>query len=154
WVKPDSFVPIKTIPINNMELREKLGKIPGVLGKNVEARIYPLGERAAHLTGNIGPVTAEDLENNKDKHYSSTDTIGKRGLELVLEDRLRGEPGVKIVIEKQDGNEVILAEKEVKDGDDVQLTIDSALQVTIYDELAGEPGTAAAIHPLTGETLA
>ncbi|MCR2821610.1 penicillin-binding transpeptidase domain-containing protein [Lederbergia panacisoli] len=154
WVQPDSFVPIKTVPEKSYELREKVGQVPGVIGMDVEARVYPLGERAAHLTGNIAPVTAEDLEKYKDKGYTSSDMIGRRGLELVFEDQLRGEPGVKIVIQKEDGSEVILAEKEVKDGEDVQLTIDSALQVTIFDELAGKPGTAAAINPITGETLA
>ncbi|WP_062106986.1 penicillin-binding transpeptidase domain-containing protein [Bacillus niameyensis] len=154
WVKPEHFVPIKTIPENAMSLREKLGKLPGVQGKNVNARVYPLGERAAHLTGNIAPITAEDLEKYPDKGYSNTDMIGRRGLELVLEDRLRGEPGIKITINKADGSEVVLAEKEVKDGEDVQLTIDSALQVTIFDELKGKPGTAAAIDPVTGETIA
>ncbi|MCJ8009762.1 penicillin-binding transpeptidase domain-containing protein [Lederbergia wuyishanensis] len=154
WVQPDSFVPIKTIPKNNMELREKVGQVPGVIGMDVEARVYPLGARAVHLTGNIAPVTADDLEENKGKGYSSSDMIGRRGLEKVFEDRLRGEPGVKIVIQKQDESEVVLAEKEVKDGEDVQLTIDSALQVTIFDQLGGKPGTAAAINPSTGETLA
>ncbi|MBS4196937.1 penicillin-binding transpeptidase domain-containing protein [Lederbergia citri] len=154
WVKPDSFVPIKTIPKDNMELREKVGQVPGVIGMDVEARVYPLGARAAHLTGNIAPVTADDLEENKGKGYSPSDMIGRRGLENVFEDRLRGEPGVKIVIQKEDGSEAVLAEKEVKDGEDVQLTIDSALQVTIFDQLAGKPGTATAINPETGETLA
>ncbi|MBW8348884.1 penicillin-binding transpeptidase domain-containing protein [Bacillus sp. IITD106] len=154
WVQPDSFVPIKTIPKDNMELREKVGQVPGVIGMDVEARVYPLGERAAHLTGNIAPVTAEDLEENKGKGYSASDMIGRRGLEKVFEDRLRGEPGVKIVIQKEDGSEVVLAEKEVKDGEDVHLTIDSALQVTIFDQLAGKQGTATAINPVTGETLA
>ncbi|MBS4219725.1 penicillin-binding transpeptidase domain-containing protein [Bacillus sp. FJAT-49711] len=154
WVKPDSFVPVKTIPKDNMELREKVGQVPGVIGMDVEARVYPLGARAAHLTGNIAPVTAEDIEDNKGKGYSSSDVIGRRGLENVFEDQLRGEPGVKIVIQKEDGSEVVLAEKEVNDGEDVQLTIDSALQVTIFDELHGKPSTAAAIDPVTGETLA
>ncbi|MCJ7843615.1 penicillin-binding transpeptidase domain-containing protein [Lederbergia sp. NSJ-179] len=154
WVKPDLFVPIKTISANNTELREKLLALPGVQVANVEARIYPLGERAAHLTGNLSPVTAEDLEKHKDKGYTSTDMIGKRGLELVFEDRLRGEPGVQIIIKKEDGSEKILAEKEVQNGEDVELTIDSALQTTIYDELQGKPGAAAAIDPTTGETLA
>lgn len=154
WVKPDHFVPIKTIPKDATELRQKLGEIPGVQGMDVEARIYPLGEKAGHLTGNMAPVTAEDLEKHKGKGYKANDMIGRRGLELVLEDRLRGEPGVKIIIKKADGNEVVLAEKEVKDGENVQLTIDSFIQSLAFDELQGKPGSAAIINPITGETLA
>ncbi|MBS4224059.1 penicillin-binding transpeptidase domain-containing protein [Lederbergia citrea] len=154
WVQPEHFVPIKVIAENDKELREQLGKIPGVQRKEVEARVYPLGEAAAHLTGNVGAITADELEKNKGKGYSSTDLIGKRGLEKVLEDRLRGESGVKIVINKEDGTEVVLAEKSVKDGEDVQLTIDGTIQQMIFDELGGKPGTASALNPLTGETLA
>lgn len=154
WVKPDLLVPIKTIPAKSDELSEKLLALPGVQLGKAEARIYPLGERAAHLTGNLSPITAEDLEKHKGKGYTDTDMIGRRGLELVLEERLRGTPGVQIIIKKEDGSEKILAEKEVQNGEDVELTIDSALQVNIYDEFEGKPGTAAAIDPETGETLA
>lgn len=154
WVKPEHFVPLKKIAVNDMELREQLGKIPAIQRKEVEARVYPLGEAAAHLTGNLGPVTAEDIEKSPEKGYGNADVIGRRGLEKVLEDQLRGERGVKIVIKKADGTEVILAEKAVKDGENVQLTIDPTIQKTIFAELDGKPGTAAAIDPITGETLA
>ncbi|MCM3112543.1 penicillin-binding transpeptidase domain-containing protein [Lederbergia lenta] len=154
WVQPGHFVPIKKVASDDTELLDQVLSIQAVQGMKVEARVYPLGEAAAHLTGNIGPITADELEKNKGKGYSSTDMIGKRGLEKVLEEKLKGEQGVKIVINKEDGSEVILAEKPVKDGENVQLTIDSTLQTTIYEEMAGKPGTATAINPMTGETLA
>lgn len=153
WVQPDYFVPLKMIPLDDTELRAKLGEIPGVQGRNMDARLYPFGEAAGLLTGNIAAVTAEDIEKHPDKGYKSNDMIGRRGLELVLEDRLRGEAGIKIVINKED-REVVLAEKEVKHGEDIQLTIDVILQTVIYEQLEGRAGTAAAIHPLTGEVLA
>nr|WP_238482596.1 penicillin-binding transpeptidase domain-containing protein [Lederbergia galactosidilytica] len=154
WVKPDLLVPIKTLPAKDEDLQQKLLELPGVSLGTTNARVYPLGERAAHLTGNLSTITAEDLEKHKGKGYSDTDMIGRRGLELVLEERLRGTPGVQIIIKKEDGSEKILAEKEVQNGEDIELTIDSALQVNIYDEFEGKPGTAAAIDPETGETLA
>lgn len=154
WVKPEHFVPIHTIASDETELLDKLSEVPSVHSMGVEARVYPLGEAAAHLTGNIGPITADEIEKNKGKGYSNTDSIGKRGLEKVLEDRLKGENGVQIVINKEDGSEIFLAEKPVKDGENVKLTIDSTLQRTIFEELAGKPGTAVAMDPITGETLA
>src|SRR5690606_32569330 len=39
-------------------------------------------------------------------------------------------------------------------GEDVKLTIDGSLQTLVYKELNGEPGTATALDPNTGETLA
>ncbi|MBS4210308.1 penicillin-binding transpeptidase domain-containing protein [Bacillus sp. FJAT-50079] len=154
WVKPNLFVPIKTVAADNSELLEKLYAIQAVQSMKTEARIYPLGEAAAHLTGNIGTITAEEIEKSPEKNYGSNDVIGKRGLEKVLEDRLRGENGIKIIIKKEDGSEVVLAEKPVQDGENVQLTIDAMVQRAVYEEFNGQAGTAAAIDPITGETLA
>ncbi len=153
WVQPEHFVPIKKLPLDEKELLDQLMDLPGVNHQIVDARVYPLGEAAAHLTGYVGLVTAEEIEKAKG-HYRRADMIGKRGLEQVFEERLKGEHGVKIVIRKEDGSEVVLAEKEVKHGEDVQLTIDANVQQTIFNELKGEVGTAAALHPITGETLA
>jgi penicillin-binding protein 3 len=154
WVKPDYFVPLKTISESDTELRAQLGQIPGVQRKTVEARVYPFGEAAAHLIGYVGSITAEELEKQEPGTYSSNDVIGKRGLEQVLEKRLKGEQGVQILIQKEDGSETVLAEKPVKNGENVKLTIDGAVQQDMYLELKGEAGMGAAVHPTTGETLA
>ncbi len=154
WVQPDYFVPLKTISENDTELRAQLGSIPGVQRKTVEARVYPFGEAAAHLIGYVGAITAEELEKQEPGTYSANDVIGKRGLEQVLENRLKGESGVQILIQKEDGTETVLAEKPVKEGEDIKLTIDGAVQKDMYIELQGEEGMGTAIHPTTGETLA
>ncbi|RWR08091.1 penicillin-binding transpeptidase domain-containing protein [Siminovitchia fortis] len=153
WVQPEHFVPLKKIPGDANDVLEKATAIPSVNNRTVEARVYPLGEAAAHLIGYVGPITAEELE-KAGGGYQSSDVIGKRGLEQVFEKKLKGENGAKIVINKEDGTEEVLAEKEVKDGEDVQLTIDAAVQNKIFKELKGEAGTAAALNPVSGETLA
>lgn len=154
WVQPDYFVPIKTIAETDTEIRAQLGQIPGVQRKNVEARVYPFGEAAAHLIGYVGAITAEELEKQESGTYTANDVIGKRGLEQVLEKRLKGEQGVQILIQKEDGAEALLAEKPVKDGGNIKLTIDGSVQQDMYLELKGEAGMGTAIHPTTGETLA
>lgn len=154
WVQPGFFVPLKKISMDDQELVQQLIELEPVQTKKVEARLYPLHEVAAHLIGYVGQVTAEDLEKQKGKGYSSTDVIGKKGLEKVFEEQLKGTNGVKITIKKEDGNDVLLAEKPVEDGEKIQLTIDIETQQKAFAELAGEAGTAAVIHPLTGETLA
>lgn len=112
------------------------------------------GEEAAHLIGYVGPINADELKKQEGKGYSSTDLIGKRELEQVLEERLKGTNGVKIGIEQEDGSEVVLAEKPVEKGENIQLIIDITLQRDLYNEMGGSPETAAAIDPVTGETLA
>lgn len=153
WVKPEYFVPLKKLPLEEQELVAGLTEIPSVNSKQIAARVYPMKEAAAHLIGYVGPITAEELKEREGKGYTSNDYIGKRGLEQVLDEQLKGQNGVKITIKKADGTETTLAEKEVKDGENVQLTIDAAMQTKLYQQLAGQAGTAAAIHPKTGETL-
>lgn len=154
WVQANQFVPIKKIATNQEELLNNLMSIPGVLKKDIEGRVYPGGEAASHLIGNVAQVTADDLEEHEGKGYGSNDVIGRRGLEKVYEEKLRGSNGVLIGIKKEDGSEVVVAETPVENGSNVQLTIDLTLQEDLYKELDHKPGTAAAIDPVTGETLA
>ncbi|WP_047980852.1 penicillin-binding transpeptidase domain-containing protein [Ornithinibacillus contaminans] len=155
WVQPDYFVPLnRQVPESNEELLNQLWEIGGVMGQTGLGRVYPLGESAAHLVGYVGNVTAEQLEELDPSRYSANDIIGKAGLERLYEDRLKGEKGAKIYVLKEDETEIVLAEKEVQNGENIQTTIDSTVQEEIYHSLDGAPGTAAAIHPKTGETLA
>lgn len=154
WVQPSYFVPIKNVATGDQEYLDTLFALKGVQKQNTEGRVYPYGESTAHLIGYVGSITAEELEENKDKGYSSSDVIGKRGLEQVFEERLKGTNGEQIIINKADGTVVTLAEKVVQNGENVKLTINADLQKEIFDSMGGEAGTAAAINPTTGETLA
>ncbi|WP_226668422.1 penicillin-binding transpeptidase domain-containing protein [Metabacillus litoralis] len=151
WVKPDYFVPIKKIDPENTELLQKLVSLPSIQKKDVDARFYPLGEAAAHLIGYIGSITAEELESLKSEGYSDQSKVGKAGLEQVYEKRLKGQTGYTIFV---DGTDKIIAEKPAVEGENISITIDSHLQKELYNQLKGDPGTAVAIQPMTGETLA
>ncbi|WP_353616076.1 penicillin-binding transpeptidase domain-containing protein [Bacillus sp. AFS055030] len=154
WVKPDLFVPLKKVSMDDKKRIEQLVALEPVQMKKVEARIYPYKDAAAHLIGYVGSITADELEKLKGKGYTSTDVIGKRGLEQVFDEQLKGKNGAKITIKKKDGSENVIAEKVVEDGKDLSLTIDSNLQVNMFKELKGEAGAASAMNPKTGETLA
>nr|WP_211171186.1 penicillin-binding transpeptidase domain-containing protein [Bacillus sp. DNRA2] len=154
WVKPSFFVPVATISAEETDLLEKLYQLSGVDKQNTEARIYPFKEASAHLIGYTGPITQEELDKLASEGYSSSDVIGKRGLEQVLDKKLKGKNGEKIFIKKADGKEVLLANKPVQNGENITLTIDATLQQQIFTQLAGEAGASAALDPTTGETLA
>jgi penicillin-binding protein len=153
WVKPDYFVPLKELLADDPKFNEVMS-IPGVQANEKLIREYPYHESLAHLTGYVGTITKEELAEEKKKGYKEGDWIGKRGLEKLLEDKLRATNGKKIVIEKTNGHPVVLAETKAKDGESVKLTIDAELQKVIYNEMNGQPGTAAAIDPKTGKVLA
>ncbi|MGD6961086.1 penicillin-binding transpeptidase domain-containing protein [Fictibacillus phosphorivorans] len=154
WVKPEYSVPIKKMSTDDPKIHDAVA-LDGVQSPKVEARIYPLKEAAAHLTGYLGPINAEELENLKGKGYTSQDSVGKAGLEQVYEEQLRGTAGGVIKILTSDKEEkAVVAEKEVVNGKDVKTTIDSGVQGSIYAQLKGDVGTSSAIHPKTGEVLA
>ncbi|MEI3607481.1 penicillin-binding transpeptidase domain-containing protein [Pseudogracilibacillus sp. SE30717A] len=157
WVEDDHFVPLKVIPKTAEEQLANLLAIPAVTSVETTGRIYPAGEAAAHLTGYIGKVTSEEIEKYPERLYKESDIIGKRGLEQLYEEQLRGTDGVTIIIEIQDADqkeENVLAERPVKHGEHIQVTIDVNLQEKIFNSYGDKSGTAAAIQPKTGEVLA
>ncbi|MFC5471121.1 penicillin-binding transpeptidase domain-containing protein [Cohnella suwonensis] len=152
WVKPDLFVPIGLVP--ESEVADFEG-IPAVSFQQKSLRSYPFGKVTAHLTGYVGEINAEELERTKDKGYKSGDLIGKTGLEQVLEDKLRGTDGVVVAIADESGErKSVLAEKAAVQGMSFQLTIDSELQTSIYNEVKEDAASVAAVEPATGEILA
>lgn len=155
WVKDDTFVPIKSVEKNQSDLKNQLLQIPGIKITTQSSRVYPLGEAAAHLVGYVQTVTAEDLENNKGKGYTSTSVIGKAGLEKQYEDRLKGTNGLEIYIEDEEGNrKAEIAKIEVKNGERINLTIDSTIQSKLYEELKNDAGFFVVMEPNTGALLA
>ncbi|MGE7778647.1 penicillin-binding transpeptidase domain-containing protein [Peribacillus sp. NPDC097264] len=154
WVQPSYFVPIKQISSDETATLDKLLSIPGVSANSSEERIYPYKKATAHLIGYVGEASAEDLEKLKGKGYTANDVIGKRGLEQILEERLKGKPGGKIFIKTEEGEEKIIAEKPAEEGETITLTIDAELQKDIFKQYDNEAGSAAALDPNTGETLA
>lgn len=154
WVDSDLFVPLKKVPKSSEDLLAKLKEIPSVQSRKATGRVYPLGETAGHLTGYIGQISAEELDEQEPGEYGANDMIGKRGLEQLFEKRLKGEMGVKILVTSEGQEDVLLAEKPVKDGETISLTIDVNVQNEIFNSYEEQAGTAAAINPMTGETLA
>lgn len=171
WVKEDYFVPIQTIPkVKEIELlsmepdeellkeqarQEKLLEIPGVMLSDTEVREYPLKEAAAHLTGYVQNVTAEDLEEHIGEGYTDNSVIGRSGMEALFEKELKGQNGFRIYIEDADGREKKeLASVPVQHGKDVTLTIDADLQTALYEQFQDDKSCSVAMNPATGEVLA
>ena len=86
WVKDDTFVPLKKIQVDSIELKEQLLQIPGIKITSTKSRVYPLGEASAHLVGYVQNITADELKANRGKGYTSTSVIGKAGLEKQYEE--------------------------------------------------------------------
>ncbi|UFJ41698.1 penicillin-binding transpeptidase domain-containing protein [Brevibacillus humidisoli] len=154
WVKPEHFVEIATLPKDDQRLH-LLQERKGVILRTEQVRSYPYGEAAAHLIGYIGPINAEELEILRPKGYQPSDVVGKRGLEQIMEEELRGSPGGRIhIIDSLGRFKKVLREQLPVNGKTITLTIDAELQQNIFEQVKHDAGTAAAIDPRTGDVLA
>lgn len=155
WVKDDLYVPLKNISYTDTEKKEKLLEIKGIGFSTVQDRVYPLGEKAAHLTGYIHSISQEELDTHAGQGYSADSMIGKVGMESLLEGRIRGIDGCRIYIVDQDGREKeTLAERAARNGENITLTVDAELQEKLYDQMKDDKGSAVVMNPKTGEILA
>jgi len=94
--------------------------IPGVSLQHEYRRYYPGGEVAAQLLG-----------------FTDVDDNGSEGIELALQDVLRGKPGSQRVIKDRRGRivEDVASLRAPKEGGDVALSIDSKLQFVAFREI-------------------
>ena len=151
---PEHFIPLVDILPSDSKISELSNRVEdGILIYEKTGRIYLTDEAFGRLIGYVGNITAEELEDNKEKDYTDTSLIGKAGLEQVYEETLKGKDFAEIYIER--GSEKItIAKKDGENGKDIKTSIDSALQSKIYSEMNNEKGAATAVNPKTGEVLA
>lgn len=155
WIKPDSFVPLKTISKDNQTISNALLEIAGVKLSTTNLRSYPLKKATSHVIGYMQKVSAEDLEKHKDEGYTENSYIGKSGIEAAYEKQLKGTGGARVYI--VDGKNLEIAtivKKDKQDGQDVQLTLDASLQKDLYNEFKDDKSASVAMNPATGEVLA
>jgi penicillin-binding protein 2 len=120
----------------------------------VHRRRYPRGGFMAHVSGYVGEVSADQIQNTNGR-YRPGDIVGKTGLENQYNDELMGTDGMRRVIVNSVGREVgRLDQTDAIPGKPIKLTIDYDLQVIAEQRLAGKRGAAVAIDPRTGEVLA
>jgi len=128
-----------------------------VLAKSDENgnRTYPQGEVCCHLVGVVGSPTQEELKELDKDLYDEHSKIGKKGLEYVYEDKLRGSRGGKINIKDEQGKDVkTIVEAQPKDGEDVKVSIDLKYQKSAYNALKERKGCFVGMDPNSGEVLA
>jgi penicillin-binding protein 2 len=138
-------------------LRENQSSFPGVSVERVFAREYKDGDVAAHLFGNVGEVTAEQLKEPRYAGLHQGDTVGQSGIEYEYDRFLRGKAGVdRVQVDALGRPTNQLRGKPAQAGDDVRLTIDSGLQSYAEGALDsfGLPGAFVAMNAQTGEILA
>ena len=136
------------------DILDRNGKMLATNNGNGE-REYPYGEITAHLVGYVRGISEEELEAHKGEGYTASSIIGKNGLELAFEDRLKGKNGTGIYMVDENENVLeTIAETDMEDGENIKTTIDVELQQKIYEEYGNDNGFSVAMNPKTGEVLA
>jgi penicillin-binding protein 2 len=138
-------------------LRENQSSFPGVSVERVFTREYKQGTIAAHLFGNVGEVTAEQLKQPRYAGLHPGDQVGQSGIEYEYDRYLRGRPGTdRVQVDALGRPTDQLPSKPAEAGDDIRLTIDSGLQAYAEGALQsfGLPGAFVAMNAQNGEILA
>ncbi|TDR20725.1 penicillin-binding protein 2 [Marinicella litoralis] len=115
--------------------------------------IYP--NELSHLIGYVGKISPKEFKAQDVNVYSANDYFGKTGLEKYHENDLHGYPGQLVTEINAQGKQ--LSQKVKKppvNGNNLELTIDIALQQSSYQAFGEETGSAITVDIATGEVLA
>ena len=124
-----------------------------------ETRDYPFDGELSHVLGYVAQVSAQDKADPEAADDPMLDVpglrIGKRGVELAYDEKIRGKAGASRVEVNAYGR--VIRELDRVDGtqgEDAYLTIDRQLQHLIYDRLKDESAGCAVMDVETGDVLA
>jgi len=157
-----SFVLIDHIPYEKaILLKIASTDLPGISLNTSSFREYLTNEYFSHLIGYMGKVSPADLDRNPS--YSYDDYIGKTGIELIYNDKLRGQHGKKEIEVDSLGKESKIVNTSLPDpGQSIILTIDAGLQNILGDAVdkvvnskkSITGAVAIALDPNNGEVIA
>lgn len=148
--KDDVYEPLEhNVSDEKWEEIEKLD-LPGIEATSERTRYYPEKDIFSHITGFMG--------------YSDDKRVGQYGIEGYYDEELAGEQGMLKSEQDASGRWITVGETTLvsaKDGDDIVLTIDHAVQFFVCDKLAeavqkhgASEGSAIVMDPSTGAILA
>ena len=137
-------------------LRENQERFPGVTVEREFVRRYPGAALGAHLFGNVGEVTAEQLEEPRYRGLVPGDQVGQTGVEYEYDRFLRGAAGATRIqvdaLGRPKGNPSVTPADA---GENLRLTIDSELQQRGEQAIAsyGLPAAFVAMDIRSGQIL-
>jgi penicillin-binding protein 2 len=116
-------------------------------------RYYLQSDLLSHVLGYVAQANEEEL--NRDPTLALGDTVGKQGMEVILERTLRGAKGllqVEVDVVGRNLNRTVMVHPEP--GNDIRLSIDLDLQTLAAKQLEGMTGSVIVMDPFTGRVRA
>jgi penicillin-binding protein 2 len=152
----DYFIVLKTLPFSTPQSQiDSIAAIRGVVIQDVAQRVYPLGAAAAHVTGYVSNVTADELKTLAAQGYTSDDIVGQSGLEANYEKQLAGTRGARLTVVTPDGGVVqTLATRPGTPPMEIVTTIDPKAQQGVVTALGTRSGSMVMLDPTDNSVLA
>lgn len=119
-------------------IMENIDDMDGVSIEEDTIRKYNYPYYFTHILGYTGKISQTELDELilQDDSYTMNDTVGKSGIEQVMELELQGEKGSETIYVDNLGKVINTTNYiEPKTGNDLYLTIDKDLQVAVYNIL-------------------
>ena len=154
-VRPYPF--IKEMTLDEIaNIAAHLEEFPGFYEEVTSMRSYTYAN-GANIFGYLSEVYREEIE--ADHFYKSGDNMGRAGIERFYEKELRGQKGIRYIVTSALNNDVgsYMEGKYdtlAKQGPNLNLGIDIALQEYGEKLMKGKRGCIVAIEPSSGEILA
>jgi penicillin-binding protein 2 len=136
---------------------ERQEEFPGVEPERESLRLYPHGVVGAHLFGQVGEVSPDELKDRRYNGVSMGDRVGQAGIEKEYDRFLRGRNGAARVEVDALGNLTkTLRRDQPVQGSQLRLSLDLNIQRVAQEALAGGTGKGAfaVMNVQNGEVLA
>jgi penicillin-binding protein 2 len=156
-LKVKSFEPILILTDISFELLSRIeSEIYAWPGLEIVVRTkrdYPEKDIFAHVLGYVAEVNEKEM--GEDSSLATGDLVGKAGMELELEKRLRGQKGLYDVEVDAHGRALgKFLKKEPRGGHEARLSLDLSLQRAAWAALGGEAGCVVVMEPDSGKLRA
>ncbi len=149
--KPDARVEVVTLRDEAYrQIKPRIYDLPGTRFPTDKLELAPTREFARAVLGTVDPAQADDLAKHPDR-YVRGDLVGHGGLQGRYDERLRGVPGLTVVVNRA-GPEGTLAptgaelfRREFRPGEPLKTTLDVATQNAADAALRAEKRRAALV---------
>jgi len=112
-------------------------------------REYPLGEAASAVVGGVGAIPASSRQQLEAEGVPGEAEVGTSGLELALDDQLRGRAGGELL-----AGEKVLASTPPRPAPAIHTTVSPSVQQAAVAALGSQLGGVVAMDPASGQILA
>ncbi len=110
--------------------------------------VSPLGSLASAVLGSVGPLPPESRSQLEAQGLPPQGPVGVSGMELALDERLRGRPGGELLAGTR-----VLARASARPAPPLRTSISPAVQSAAVEALGGQYGGVVAMLPESGQIL-